>query len=252
MTLAYEERGQGTPVVLLHAFPFSRLMWAAQLQTLSARARVIAPDLPGFGESPRLAAPSMAGMARAVLALLGALKIREPVVLGGLSMGGYVAFELLRQVPASVKALGLFSTRAAADTAEQRASRLVLIERIGREGFGPVSETLLPKLLGPTTLASRPEVVARVRELMRSATADGVTDALRAMASRSDCTDLLASITCPTLVVSGAEDAFIPSSEAEAMAQRIPGASLEAIASVGHLVNLEDPQRFHTALARLL
>lgn len=247
--LAYEERGTGTPVVLVHAFPLSRAMWRGELDRIGASAWVIAPDLPGFGESRRMPQPSIAGMAAAVIELLDWLKVREPAIVAGLSMGGYVAFEIIRQAPARVKALGLFSTRAAPDSPEQRAGRMKLIERLRRDGIKVLDEASLPKLVGATTHASRPQVVERVKALMRQASVEGVADALSAMASRRDSTQLLSSIACPTLIVAGAEDALIPPAESESMARAIPGVRLDVIPQAGHLVNLEQPSRFQSAVA---
>ncbi len=244
--LAYVEQGRGTPVVLLHAFPLSSAMWQAEAGWLADRARVITPDLFGFGRSPRLEPPSIAGMATGVLELLDRLTPRQPVVLGGLSMGGYVAFEVIRQAPQRVKGLALCSTRAAADTPAQRQGRLELIQRIRREGFDAAAQA--KRLLGPTTLASRPAVVERVTQLIGTATPEGISDALLAMANRRDSTDLLGSIVCPTLVIAAEEDAVIPMAESIAMAAAIPGAKIARIAASGHLVNLEQPAPFRAAL----
>ena len=184
--------------------------------------------------------------------LLDELELREPVAVAGLSMGGYVAFEVLRQGPDRVRALGLFSTRAAPDSAEQRQGRLKLVERIQQEGMGVLAETVAPKLTGPTTASIRPDLLADITRWALAASPQGVTDALRAMAGRADSRPLLGSIACPTLVVAGREDLVIPSADMEAMAAAIPGAQFDSIPDAGHLVNLEQPERFHEILARWL
>ena len=243
------ERGSGVPLVLLHAFPLSGAMWAADAEQFASMARVIVPDLPGFGRSARQSEPSIAAMAHAVGGLLDALGIRQPVILAGLSMGGYVALECLRQFPHRVKALGLFATRAAADAPEQREGRLKLIERLTQDGLEALMHSTLPKLVGRTTASRRPDVMAAVERSVRTADREGVIDALRAMATRRDSTPVLLTIACPTLVIAGAEDALIPMSESEAMARRIPGARLEIIPQTGHLVNLEGPEAFQAIVA---
>ena len=248
--LAYEESGHGPPLVLLHAYPLSSQMWEAQRHGLSDARCVIAPDLPGFGRSPRLTPPSIAGMASAVLSLLDRLHVREPVIVGGLSMGGYVAFEILRQAPDRVRALGLFSTRAGADAPPQREARVKTIEKIQRDGLAPVLEATLPKLVGKTTLEQRPAVVARVRELMQAQAPEGVADALAAMGQRADSSDLLPGIRVPTLILAGDEDTFIPLDHAQQMQRQIPGARLDVITEAGHLINLEQPAAFQDALRR--
>ena len=244
MALAYAEASQGAPLVLLHAFPLSRAMWNRELEQLAPLARVIAPDLPGFGGSPRQSLPSIQDMAKSVADLLDQLSVKEPAVVAGLSMGGYVAFEFIRQFPQRVKALGLFSTRAAADSPEAGAGRMKLIDKLRTEGVEVLMTASLPKLVGRTTAASRPAVMKEVEALIRQASPDGVIDALRAMAERRDSTLILPGIRCPILILAGEEDALIPAQESRAMAQSIPGAQLEIIPRAGHLVNLEQPEVF--------
>lgn len=227
-------------------------MWEAQIQALSGSVRVIAPDLPGFGKSARQDLPSIPEMARAVAELLDQLDVKEPAMVGGLSMGGYVAFEFLRIFPSRVSALGLFSTRAAPDTPEGRENRLKTAQKIRTEGLGSFPEAVMPRLVGRTTLESRPAVVEQVTRLILANEPEGVADALQAMADRRDSSDLLGGITCPALVIAGDEDAFIPISEAEALARAIPGTKLEVVPGAGHLVNLESPEVFQRALAAFI
>lgn len=250
--LDYSDTGEGPPVVLLHAFPFSRAMWDADAQRCASIARVIAPDLPGFGLSPRLPQPSISRMAGAVLGLIDELRVHEPVIVGGLSMGGYVAFDMMRQAPERIRALGLFATRASADTPQQREAREALIERIRREGFKGPAQRLRETLLGSTSLASRPELAEQVDRWLQMANPYGVMDALHAMANRRDAAAMLPTLTCPALVIAGEEDTIIPVEEVRAMADRIPGAMFEMMPQSGHLVNLEQPQLFQAALERFL
>ena len=249
MPLHYAQQGTGTPFVLLHAFPLSSAMWARDAGHLARVVRVITPDLPGFGGSSRQPQPSIPAMAQAVVDLLDALEIHEPVILAGLSMGGYVALEFMRQSPQRVKALGLFSTKAAADSPEQREGRLKLIERLHREGLEVLLQTTLPKLVGATTTARRPAVIAEVERSIRAADCEGVMDALRAMAERRDSQPVLPTLHCPTLIISGDEDALIPEKKSEIMAQAIPGAQFKVIPEAGHLVNLEVPDAFQDIVA---
>lgn len=249
MPLHYAQQGTGTPFMLLHAFPLSSAMWTRDAGRFARAARVIAPDLPGFGGSPRQPQPSIPAMARAAADLLDALEIHEPVILAGLSMGGYVALEFMRQFPQRVKALGLFSTKAAADSPEQREGRFMFIERLRREGVEVLLQTTLPKLVGASTTARRPAVIAEIERHIRAADREGLMDAVRAMAERSDSQPVLPTIPCPTLILSGAEDALIPPKESEGMAQAIPGAQLQVIPEAGHLVNLEAPEAFQDIVA---
>ena len=250
--LAYEMTGSGAPMVLVHAFPLSKAMWAEQVTALSKSYRVITVDLPGFGLSPRQAEPSIAGMAQAVAALLDGLKITEPVFISGLSMGGYVVMEFFRQFPERVNALGFFSTRAAADSAEQKQKRAEIAEKVRQDGMKVLADSMTAKLVGDTTLQAAPQVVEQIRQMILAGLPLGTADALLAMAGRADSSDLLKKIQVPVLILAGKEDKVIPAADAEAMQKQIRCAELHFFENAGHLLNLEQPQQFTALLAQFL
>jgi pimeloyl-ACP methyl ester carboxylesterase len=238
-------------LVLLHAFPLSSAMWQPQLEAAPPGWRIIAPDLPGFGDTPAIGGPlTMAAAADRVALLLDDLGVRR-VVLGGLSMGGYVAFALLRRHPGLLRALALCDTRAAPDTEDVRRGRLHSAARIRRAGPAEFLEGMLDRLLSPRS-RQQPELVARVRSLMADATTDGIVAALHGMAARPDATPLLRAIGVPALVVVGADDTITPVAETQLLARAIPGARLEIIDDAGHLPNLENPAPFNRVLHRFL
>lgn len=250
--LAWDDTGQGLPVVLLHAFPVNRRMWAAQREALAPRYRVITPDFRGHGESGLADEDStMERLADDVCGLLDELKL-ERVALGGLSMGGYVAFAFLGRYADRVGALILADTRAGADTEDGRKARYENAALAEQEGAGAIAERLLPKLLAATTPARQPEVVRAVREMILSTPPAGIARALRGMAARPDSTPLLGAIRVPALILVGEEDTLTPPAESEAMAKAIPGAALVRIAGAGHLSNLEQPAAFTRALEDFL
>lgn len=248
--LHYFQSGRrGVPVVLLHAWPLDARMWAPQVQALGDRL-TIAIDLKGFGRSDApedRAVYSMESYAAEVLALLDSLSI-ERAVIAGLSMGGYVAFALLRSRPDAIAALVLADTRAEADTPEAAQRRLRQQDAIRQGGPGAVAEGLLQGLLGETTRARRPEVVGRVKELM-TAPAAGFIGALEAMRTRPDSTPDVTAVAAPCLVVVGDEDVLTPVDGARALHRRISGSKLVVIEGAGHLSNLEAPEPFNDALA---
>jgi 3-oxoadipate enol-lactonase len=249
----YDDAGRGRPLVLLHAFPLSRAMWRPQLGELTQDCRVIAPDLRGFGgTSPFAGPPSLEQMADDVAALLDALGVREPVVLGGLSMGGYVSFAFVRKHAARLRALVLADTRAEADGAEARANRDHLIAFARAHPARDVIEQMLPKLVGETTRTRRPEVVEEVRRIASAQTAEGIIGALEAMRDRPDSTALLPRIAVPTLVLVGSEDALTPPATAQALAGALPGARLATLEWAGHLASLEQPEAFNEAVRSFL
>jgi pimeloyl-ACP methyl ester carboxylesterase len=253
MTLHIEEAGSGTPVLLIHGFPFSSRMWRPQLSSLASQAHLLAPDLPGFGDSP--AAPdanSVERLAQLCAECLDAKGIREPAVIGGLSMGGYIALAFVRLFPERVRALMLLSTRPGADSDEAKANRDKSIAAVREQGAQVPGEGMYPKLLAPGNYADKPEVAAELRAIMQGATREGVIAALSAMRDRPDSTGLLAQIKQPTLIVHGDEDAVINKSEAEAMAKAIAGSELHIVKKAGHLPNMEQPAEFDRAVGDFL
>jgi pimeloyl-ACP methyl ester carboxylesterase len=254
MMLSYDDDGPGPVVVLLHGFPLDRTMWSAQKSSIGSIYRVIAPDLRGHGES---AAPSgvytMDAMAADVIELLDALQITGPVVLGGLSMGGYVALALMARHPQRFRALMLMDTRATADTPEAARNREELARKVETTSrTSHVVEAMLPKLFSDETRARRGELIPPVRAAMERVPVSAVAGALRGMAQRPDRTAELAAITVPTLVLVGAHDAITPPDESRQMAQALPNAQLAIIPDAGHLAPLENPEAANEAILNFL
>jgi pimeloyl-ACP methyl ester carboxylesterase len=217
-------------------------MWTEQLSAVGSIYRVIAPDLRGHGESPAPAGTyTMDEMADDVVELLDALHIDVPIVLGGLSMGGYVALSLVARYPQRVRALMLLDTRAGADTPEAAQNREATARAVLDAGSAStVVAAMVPKLFCKKTLQERPERVESLRAVMERTTARGTAGALRGMAIRPDRRSDLARISVPTLVVVGQDDAITPPAEAEAMAGAIRKARLEVIPDAGHLAPYEN------------
>lgn len=230
--------GDGPAVLFVHGFPLDRTMWRPVASALTGWHRIL-PDLRGLGLSE---APedgyAMAEYADDLAALLDLLHVPDAVVCG-LSMGGYVAFELLRRHPQRVRALVLANTRAAADDATGRAKRDATIARIRRDGPGFLADEMLPKLVGPDTARTQPDVVRQVRTMVTGQSTSGLIGALAAMRDRPDSRPMLGDITIPTLVVHGSDDQLIPLAEARAMADAIPGAHFAVIPAAGHLAPME-------------
>ncbi len=176
----------------------------------------------------------------------------ERAVIGGLSLGGYVALALYRQAPSLFQALILADTRAEADSADARANRTRLIDVVRTRGAAAVADEMLPKLLGATTSATRPDIVERVRALVLGNQPSAIEGALTAMMARPDSTSLLPSITVPTLVLVGEDDVLTPPALSTAMVSLLPAAELVVVSHAGHLANLEQPDAFNAALLRFL
>lgn len=248
----YDDIGNGTALVLIHGFPFDRSQWMPQLEGMKDVARVIAPDLRGFGgaeEAPETM--TMDGYATDVKDLLDRLGVDQAVICG-LSMGGYVALALLAKHPHAVKGLILCNTRPGADSEQGREGRKASAKKIADEGMGPTAEMMVPKLLAEATRTSKPEVASMLKAMMERQRPGGAIAALRGMAARPDRTPMLPSIAVPTLVITGELDTLIPPMESEAMVAAIPGSELVVIPGVGHVSNLEDPQAFNGAVRKFL
>jgi pimeloyl-ACP methyl ester carboxylesterase len=269
----YLEAGAGWPLILLHAFPLNADMWRPQLERVPTGWRMIAPDFRGFGPAAQSAddgsgsggeakhpepqqgstrdALTLDDLAGDIDALMDALEIAEAVI-GGLSMGGYVAFALTRTSPSRFTGMVLADTRAPADTAEGREGRRKMIEMVRAHGPGAVADQMLPRLLGPTTQKTRPEVTTSVRQMIESASADGIASAVQAMLTRPDSTPDLARISWPVLIMVGGEDGITPVTDAEEMNRGVARSRVVVLPAAGHLSNLEAPEAFSRALEDFL
>jgi 3-oxoadipate enol-lactonase len=252
VAMSYRDLGEGDPLVLLHAFPLNGRMFESQMRAFSGSHRVVAPDYPGFGRSPRTPAqPDVHYYAEGVRRLLDRVHL-ERVVLGGVSMGGYVAFECLRLFPERVSALILANTRADPDSEETRETRNEMALRVAQEGVGVLVELQIGRLLSAETLQNDEELVESVRAMILDNSPEGVVAALGAMRERPDSTPLLGKIGVPTLVIGGEEDDIATPEIMGSMAAKIPGASHETIPQTGHLSNLEAPEKFNAILSEFL
>ncbi len=250
--IEYDVRGEGPAILLLHAFPLGLFMWDAQVESLAATHRVVRFDARGFGGS----APSDGPLTMERIADDGALLLDhlgiEKAVVGGCSMGGYAAFAFVRRHTQRLVGLVLQDTRAGADSAEAKANRATLAARVLAEGASAAAEAFLPKLVGVTTAAERPALVAAVRDRILATPPQGIANALHGLGARADSRETLPTIEVPTLVLVGAEDVLTPPGEAAIMAAAIPRARLDVIAGAGHLANLENPEAVNAALRAFL
>lgn len=244
ITLAYNDSGSGQPIVFLHAFPLNRTMWAEQEAALSSQFRVITIDLRGHGESD---APlwhySLDQAADDVRALLDHLSIAQALFVG-LSMGGYILLAFYRKYADRVKGMVLADTRAQADQPEGKAGRFQMAQIAYKQGPSAIADIMIPKLLSPATIQSRPEIVQRVRTMIEGNQISGIAGDLMAMAERPDSVPLLKRITCPTQIIVGELDQATLPADAKLMAEQIPHARLAVIPRAAHLANLEQPEAF--------
>src|SRR6266851_5547639 len=202
----YEIRGSGPPVVLLHPFPCHHEFWNPVAAALDSRYRMILPDLRGHGDSEIGDGPAlMQKHASDIARVLDVAGIGKAAFIG-CSIGGYILFEFWRRFRARVTSLALCDTRPQADTAEARANRLKAAAAVLEQGTESFLETMIPKLLGRTTVGARPGLVEGARAMMRKMSAEDISLVLRGMAERLDSVADLKTINVPTLIATGEED----------------------------------------------
>ena len=241
-TLSVLDVGQDAPILFVHGFPLDHSMWREQVADLSRDHRCLVPDLRGFGQSTVTeGCVTMEQFADDLAELLDALAITEPVVLCGLSMGGYIAWEFARRHAARLRGLILCDTRAVPDSAEAAANRLKLADDVVRVGPELVANAMLPKLLSDRESTRRTELKDDLRRVILATDPRGIAAASRGMAERADARPWLAGIGCPALVIVGEQDVISTPAEMSEIAKRLPNAIFRVIADAGHLAPLENP-----------
>jgi 3-oxoadipate enol-lactonase len=241
--IAFADAGRGTPILWIHGFPLTSAVF--EPQTRITDARHIRPDLRGFGKTPPRRPMTMTDYARDLIEVLDHLHIDRPIV-AGLSMGGYIAMELLRLTPDRVAGLILMDTRHTPDNEEARKGRSRTAADVEAKGIQVVIDSMLPKMVAGES--AKPQV----RDIMESSSKEGVIAALEAMATRPDSTETLRNTSIPALITVGEKDTITPVADAQRMASLISGSRVVIIRDAAHLANLEKPDEFNGAVNAFL
>ena len=250
--ISYEIRGEGPPIVLLHPFPCDHGFWYPVAAALDSRYRLILPDLRGHGESEIGEGPAlMAKHALDIVRVLDVVGVGKAAFVG-CSIGGYILFEFWRRVRERVNALAILDSRPQADTPEARSNRLKAAAIVLEQGTEPFLDAMIPKLMGRTTVETRPDLVAGARAMMRKMSAEDISLVQRGMAERPDSVADLKTINVPTLIVIGEEDVLSTVADGELMRQNIPGSRLKVIPKAGHYSPWEQPEAVGTILRQFL
>jgi len=253
-TMAWHEQGDpaGIPLLFIHGFPFSHGMWDPQLKALSPSVRAIAPDLRGFGKSLPTQYPlTIEFFIDDLFSLLDHLKI-PTAIFCGLSMGGYIALRAYEREPERFLGMILADTRSEADDNAGKIKRSASVKAIQESGREIFAEGFLKNIFAPASFHNHPEAISLIRNIILQNTPDTITGALQALASRTDTTHVLGSISVPTLVMVGEQDILTPPTAAEHMHLKIPNSSLVVLGNAGHMANLEASNKFNTELIRYL
>ena len=243
--LAYERRGKGTPLVLLHGFPLDHHLWDEVVPLLEDTFDVILPDLRGFGNSTMIDAPhTMDDYASDIASLLDHLNIQKAALVGH-SMGGYVALAFARLYPGRLSGLGLVSSQLLADAPERKEGRYKSADEVSANGIDSVVEAMAPKFTPDEKLQ------AYARASMKRQQPEAYIGALKAMAERSDSTPLLPSFHFPVVVIHGDSDSLIPVDRAREVKAALPQAQLVEIPGAGHMPMMEAKETTAQALKHL-
>ena len=241
IALEVEDHGDGVPVVLLHGFPLSSEMWTPIRTAVEQAARLITPDLRGFGGSDKPQGDyGMETLAGDVLRLADRIGV-ERFVLGGHSMGGYVALRLAASHVERLTGLILIDTRASADTPEGKVRRTVAIERIRRGEAAAFLDEFIPNLLGESTRGRAPRLATELRALAAEVPNHVLAGCLAGMRDRPDSFQVLPGLDLPALVITGQEDALAPPEVAHQMAAALPRGRLALVPLAGHTPSVERP-----------
>ncbi len=246
LSIAYERRGRGTPLVLLHGFPLDHSIWEPLIPLLEKKADVILPDLRGFGGSDISTADyRLDDVAGDIVLLLDQLKVDRALIVGH-SMGGYVALTLAHSHPERVAGLGLVASQARADTPERKASRYQEAEQILVNGVTDVASWMSTRLTADHKLQSK------LKKLILRQSPQGLAGALKAMADRADSTPYLPEFTFPVAIVHGLNDNLVPVDRAREIQASFKNGTLLEIEGAGHMPMMEAPQSTAGELLRLL
>lgn len=243
--LAYERRGRGTPLVLIHGHPLDHAIWSPIVPLLEDDFDLLLPDLRGFGQSetPRTSF-LLADMAGDIAALLDFLQI-EKAALAGHSMGGYIALAFARAYPQRVRGLGLVASHVFPDPPEKKPVRYADAAAVEAGGVGSLAEGFPVKLTADASLQ------AALRRIILRQSVYGVAQSLRAMAERPDSSALLAGFDFPVVIVHGDADAIVPVARARQGKALAKNARLVEIEGAGHMPMMEFPRQTAEALKLL-
>ncbi len=244
--LYYEETGKGFPVFLLHGYPLNHTIWKPVAERLKDHARVILPDLRGYGQSPVTDGEyTMRLQAEDIHHLMERLGIHKAILVGH-SMGGYISLAFARAYPQCLSGLAMVASQAEADSPEKRQDRYIAIEEVGRKGVKSVAKKMFPRL------TQRKDLEPELTDIMLKTPKKGIVGALKGMAERANALEWIAEITVPAVVIAGAEDVNIPVERARTLAQMFPRGWLVEIPGAAHLPMMEEPQAVSDALIQLV
>jgi pimeloyl-ACP methyl ester carboxylesterase len=253
-TMNYVERGTpgGTPIVFVHGFPFNLETWEPQMRALPNHFRAIAYDVRGHGQSDVGDGQySIEFFVDDLVSLLDHLVITK-TVLCGLSMGGYIALRAVERYADRFNGLVLCDTKSEPDGNEGKVKRAASLKSIKANGVGPFADGFVKNVFAESTFRDNPDIVEKVRSMIKANSAIGIGGTLLALACRTDTTPMLSRISIPTLILCGEHDALTTPRDAEFMHSKIKDSTMHLVPKAAHLSNLENPGVFNEKLISFL
>jgi len=245
--------GSGPPLLFVHGFPLNHQMWQAQVERFKNKFTVLVPDLRGFGASEITQGTiTMEQHANDLNTLLTQLKIEEPVIFCGLSMGGYIAWEFWKNFPQRLHAFILCDTRSGSDSEEGISNRLKMADLVLNHGPESISASMIPNLISEATQRDHPEIAKRLIEMIESTDREGIAASQRGMAERKDFSDEISDIQIPTLFIVGSEDRLTPPNIMKTMSAQLPHAEYLEVPDAGHMAPMEAPDFVNQAMEEFL
>lgn len=251
--LSYDDIGGGsTSIICLHGYPFDKTMWKEQLECLKVTNRVIACDVRGFGKSTDEESHlSIDLFGDDLIAFMDKLNIGKAIICG-LSMGGFIALNVIKRFPERLEALILCDTQCIADTDEVKAKRFAIIDDININGVEDFNEGFIKSVFQKENYNNKKELVEPLRSTVYANSEHIITMGLTALAERSETCSILEDISIPTLIICGREDEVTPLNQSEMMHSAIKGSILCVIENAGHVSNLEQPSEFNQLILDFL
>jgi pimeloyl-ACP methyl ester carboxylesterase len=235
-TIAYIDKGEGQAIVLLHGFCGSSVYWEGVITLLAESYRVIAPDLPGHGQSTiPTEAYSIEACADTISDFLDGLNI-QLVTMFGHSLGGYITLSFAEKYSERLNGFSLIHSTAFPDLEEAKKGRLANVEKIKESGIHPIIDGLVPKLFSPDNLGEK--YVETVKEIGYSTAPEGAIRTLIAMKERPDLTSVLEATQLPVLLVAGDQDQIIPAEKTFSVSK---ATFKQALIDSGHMSMYESP-----------
>jgi 3-oxoadipate enol-lactonase len=237
---------------MVHGFALDQRMWRYQIEEFSKSFLVVSVDVPGCGKSPAMKNPALADLAVEIFEAVRPLMDGQPAVYMGLSMGGYIGWEMLSRFPTAFRAAVMCDTRAAADLPTTAEGRRQMAKKVLEDGVESVLAPMIPRLLCDETLAEQPETVELMQAMMFASTPQSIHDHQLAMSQRTDFTSSLSNFTLPMLLICGTDDILTPPKEMKRLSDGLPCSSYVEIEKAGHMAPLEQPARVNEHIAQFL